>query len=516
MVLVLACIAAAGSFNLARTKAEQIPVYNIESAARPQLDDLSVRNILLVGTDNSDGVDPDNPILKGRGGEHLADTIMILRVDPVAKEAAILSIPRDTWVPVAPNWGTTKINGALSRTDGQSQLISTIRHNFGISIDNYIEVNLQGFMSVFDVLGGITVYNTMPIKDGKTGLDISTVGCYHLSPTMALAYARTRELHYQDDKGKWRTDSSSDYGRIARQQDLLKQAANAAINKGVHNPVTAYKLVDSTLGSFATDATINADFILQLISTFREFPIDQLKTHRLPTVSVNRSYENVLWDEALPLLTWFQGLKAPGAVEPNDVVVTMPESNAQAEEFAGALDAAGFDAALVSDKGLSGPTRVKQTTIRYGDGGAEAAQLLAAHLDIEADDIDFVHDDELPGRRVELLPSSAELRLREQPVSIESIASSAKFVAPSTTTPDLNDLATTTTSPNETDSASETTDTTGRGGTVDGAERTTTTTPTNSPDASGRSPSSLTEEPPLTESVGIIPFDAAAAAMCAG
>lgn len=515
MVLALACVAAAGSFNLARAKAEQIPVYNIESAARPKLDELSVRNILLVGTDNSSGLDEDNPILKGRGGEHLADTIMILRVDPVAKQAALLSIPRDTWVPVAPNWGTTKINGALSRTDGQSQLISTIRHNFGISIDNYIEVNLAGFMSVFDVLGGITVYNTMPIKDGKTGLDISTVGCYELSPQMALAYARTRDMKYQNDKGRWQTDTSSDYGRIARQQDLLKQAANAAINKGIHNPVTAYKLVDSTIGSFATDGTINADFILQLISTFREFPIDQLKTHRLPTVSVNRSYENVLWDDALPLLTWFQGLKAPGSVDPTDVIVTMPESHAQTEDFAAELDAVGFDAALVSDKGIGGSTRVKRTTIRYGNGGAEAAQLLGAHLDIDADDIDFVHDEDLPGRRVELIPSNEELRLRDQPLGIDEIASAAKFVAPSTTTPNIEELATTTTAPGD-DSATDGTETTVRDGSIDGTDRTTTTTSTDSPDASGQSPSNLTEEPSPAEQVGIIPFDAAAAALCAG
>lgn len=514
VLLAFACLAAAGSFHLARTKAEQVPVYDIEAVARVRNDDTAVRNILLVGTDSSEGVDPDNPILKGRGGEHLADTIMILRVDPVAKNAAILSIPRDTWVPVAPTWGTTKINSALGRTNGQSQLIATIRHNFGISIDNYFEVNLQGFMSVFGVLGNLTVYNTIPVRDHKTGLNLTTLGCVALTPDQALAYARSRYLEWQDEDGDWHSDYSSDYGRITRQQDLLKQAANAAIRKGIHNPVTAYRLVNSAIGSFATDDTVNVDFVLNLIDTFREFPISELKTHRLPTRSVNQSWEEVLWDEALPLLTWFQGLRAPGAVEPGDVIVTLPESNDSTLELAAALDEVGFDAAPVADRGLAGSARVRRTTIRYGDGGAEAAQLLAAHLAVEPTDIEFVHEEDLPGRRVELIPGD-DLTLRPEPLAISQVAAAAEFHTPTTTEPDLDDLPETAVTPGGVPTTVDGNATDGDGSATDPVV-TSTTLPPDSGDATGDSPSSLSGRPSDDEKVGILPLDAAKAATCPG
>jgi hypothetical protein len=54
------------------------------------------RNILLVGTDSAVGLDPDDPAANRdrSAGIGLADTIMIVRLDPALAKATIMSLPR--------------------------------------------------------------------------------------------------------------------------------------------------------------------------------------------------------------------------------------------------------------------------------------------------------------------------------------------------------------------------------------------------------------------------------------
>jgi anionic cell wall polymer biosynthesis LytR-Cps2A-Psr (LCP) family protein len=49
------------------------------------------RNILLVGTTENDGIDPDDPLVNERSNTFLADTIMLMRVDPDNEQAQVLS-----------------------------------------------------------------------------------------------------------------------------------------------------------------------------------------------------------------------------------------------------------------------------------------------------------------------------------------------------------------------------------------------------------------------------------------
>ena len=70
-----------------------------------------------------------------------------------------------------------------------------------------------------------------------TGLDIPAAGCVSMSGDEALAYVRSRHYEYMDDG--WHTDPTSDYGRIARQQDFIRRALQKAIDKGARNPGVA-------------------------------------------------------------------------------------------------------------------------------------------------------------------------------------------------------------------------------------------------------------------------------------
>ena len=60
------------------------------------------RNILLVGTDSAVGLDSDDPAANRdrSAGIGLADTIMLVRLDPALPKASIMSLPRDLYVPI--------------------------------------------------------------------------------------------------------------------------------------------------------------------------------------------------------------------------------------------------------------------------------------------------------------------------------------------------------------------------------------------------------------------------------
>ena len=63
-------------------------------------------------------------------------------------------------------------------------------------------------------------------------------GCVTFNGDKALAYVRSRHYEYETDKG-WQDDATSDYGRIARQQDFIRRALQKAIDKGGPNPAVA-------------------------------------------------------------------------------------------------------------------------------------------------------------------------------------------------------------------------------------------------------------------------------------
>ncbi|HOT78967.1 MAG TPA: LCP family protein [Microthrixaceae bacterium] len=496
-LLVVACLGVAGTFNLVRAKASELPTIDIGAEARQRPDATGPRNILLVGTDSGEGLDEDDPVQVGREGENLADVIMILRVDPSNESASLLSIPRDTWVPIAPSWSKSKINSAFGGNDGPNTLIATIKHNFGISIDNYVKVDFKGFRDIIDVLGGIPVYNEHPISDRKTSLFLPETGCIMIDPVQALAYARSRHLRYQtgdtyDPKAKWITDGSSDLGRITRQQDFIRQAAQRAIDEGIKNPTTAYGLINAALGSVEKDDDLSVGEIQDLIVTFRDFSVQELTSEQIPTVSGGNpkiSYQLVVWDQAEGLLDIYRGIREPGQVQPSDVIVGLPASVPTSAALSEQLDAIGFDAGT-EDSSVKSSGKRPGTVIRYGLRGIEAARVLASWLDGEAT---YEFDADLPGRRLELLPGTAPLALLETARPLDQVP-----------VPVINERRTgkgTTTTSSTTSTTVPTTSTTATSGS--GAPSTTTTTTT-----------TTAPESPTTTAIGFLPLDAERAASC--
>jgi LCP family protein required for cell wall assembly len=241
----------------------------------------AAQNYLLVGSDSraQDCTAPDSPFAGGLGNvtSNLSDTIILVRVDPQTSQAAILSFPRDLWVTVAGTGRKAKINSAYE-PDNPSRLVQTIEQNFDVFVDHTVQVSLCAFKSLVDAVGGVNVPFAYPTRDPSTGFNVPA-GCIAMNGDEALAYVRSRKDYQYMDATGWHTDPTSDYGRIARQQDFIRRALQKAVDKGARNVGVARDLLDVALANVVVDQDLTINDLLRLATTLRDFDPAQLREH---------------------------------------------------------------------------------------------------------------------------------------------------------------------------------------------------------------------------------------------
>jgi LCP family protein required for cell wall assembly len=269
----------------------------------------TIENYLIVGSDSRAGANPDDLDAGAVGNAQevtgqRSDTIMILRFNPADNTSALLSLPRDLWVPIAGTDGKNKINSAF--TKGSDVLINTIQSDFGIPIHHYVEVDFQGFKQLVDAIGGVSVFFPEPARDNTTGFEALTPGCNMLDGTQALAFARSR--HYQVfTNGRWREDQSADLGRIKRQQEFLRAAFSKALQASSSSPVAATELINAGLNNIKIDKTLD---IFGLANHLRKLGSGGIKSWTMPatlgTVG-NQSVLNLNDAQAQPIIDYFKG-----------------------------------------------------------------------------------------------------------------------------------------------------------------------------------------------------------------
>jgi len=160
-------------------------------------------NVLVLGIDS-----------RGVAGDSLnTDTIIVLSIDPVNRTAAMLSVPRDTLVPIA-GAGNQKVNGAFA-LGGPDLAQQTIERLLGIKLNSYALINFEAFTKIVDSVGGVLIDVKRPIRDeayptadfGVERLNIQP-GPQLMPGEIALKYARSRH-------------DSNDFSRARRQQDVI-------------------------------------------------------------------------------------------------------------------------------------------------------------------------------------------------------------------------------------------------------------------------------------------------------
>lgn len=203
-----------------------------------------------------------NVLLLGKAGEdlpgsNLTDTIMLVSIDTKAKKVALLSLPRDLYVPRTESGTGGKINSLYQQGLNQGRPLEPIKEAVtlvtGESVDYFFIMDFSGFEQVVDALGGITVevpkdfydprypgknysYEVFELKKGWQKLDGST----------ALKYVRERH-----------DDPEGDFGRAKRQQQVLQAIKDRAYQPSTYlNFFRINKLFESVADNVETDVTL--------------------------------------------------------------------------------------------------------------------------------------------------------------------------------------------------------------------------------------------------------------------
>jgi LCP family protein required for cell wall assembly len=240
-------------------------------------------DILLVGSDSRACV--TTPAAEKAFGSSTSqtgqrsDVIIIVRLIPSTDQVEMLSIPRDTWVPIAGTSTSNKINAAFN--NGPTQLVETIQENFHIPINHVMMANFCGFQGMVNALGGISLDFHYPVMDQFSGLSIHTTGCQLLDGAQALSLVRSRHLYYYKDHA-WHYDGESDWSRIRRQQAFF----HALLDK-VHGVFPNIFKLNSFLGATVSDLTIDESFgsgeLISLGLKYHSLSESNLITTVLPT-----------------------------------------------------------------------------------------------------------------------------------------------------------------------------------------------------------------------------------------
>ena len=150
-----------------------------------------------------------------------SDTLFVVMLDKSKKNAALLSVPRDTRVKIKGH-GWDKINAAFAY-GGQKLTRETVQDFLGIKLHNYVVVDFQGFKDLVDVIGGvdINVEKRMYYYDPYDGFEIDLrPGMQHMDGKTAMQYVR-----YRDEDG--------DIGRIRRQQKFIMALYKQIASKNI-------------------------------------------------------------------------------------------------------------------------------------------------------------------------------------------------------------------------------------------------------------------------------------------
>ena len=178
VLAILSSLVLATGLYFGKTRAERLERVQLDgSLAEVERNEAGDRvlNILLVGSDSSAGLDPDDPISVGRAGEHFSDVMIIAHLDERDGTAALLSLPRDLWVEIAETEREAKLNSAFY-LGGPAGLIDTIETNFGIPINYYVNVDFAGFRGLVEAVGSVEVAFDQPARDWNAQYDRSQTG----------------------------------------------------------------------------------------------------------------------------------------------------------------------------------------------------------------------------------------------------------------------------------------------------------------------------------------------------
>ncbi len=244
-------------------------------------------SILLMGVDSEkDGLDSS---VASNG-----DSLIAVTFNPSTSNITMLSIPRDSYVPIMcfKDHYENKITHAA--WNGTDCMIDTIENFLNVPIDYYVKINFKGVVGLVDALGGITANVPVDMCVGNSDRKIPIClkkGVQHLNGEQALVLSRDRH-----------SQAGGDLDREQNQQAVIKAILDKV--KNIRNIDQITDILNSI--SRNIDTNFSTDQILsfynigkELLLTSGDFKINSLLLQGNGQMIYDENMGLVLWDYIL-------------------------------------------------------------------------------------------------------------------------------------------------------------------------------------------------------------------------
>jgi LCP family protein required for cell wall assembly len=289
-LLVAAVLTGYAAYRAVFGKVHQVPVIDLGKRP-PKLNDSL--NILVIGSDSRQG---KNTRFGAHIGGQRSDTVLVLHLSPDLRRATVLSIPRDSVVPVFQCAATDGSGGQVGQP-GQVEQINatfalggpvclwkTIEQTTHIRLDHFIELNFTGFEHVVNDLGGVDICLPYAIRDARSKLRLPG-GMHHVWGATALAYWRVRYI-----------GAGSDLERIKRDQFLMASVVQEIKRTDLFgNPEKVYKIISDIARSLTTDGGLTQANLIWLAHDLQNMKLSAVHFLGVPVVAYPKNQNWVDW-----------------------------------------------------------------------------------------------------------------------------------------------------------------------------------------------------------------------------
>jgi LCP family protein required for cell wall assembly len=255
-------------------------------------------NILLIGSDSRSG---KNARIGGWTPGQRSDTVMVVHISPGRKQMSVLSFPRDSVVPIlsCPKSGSfggqstqsgqvEQVNATFAN-GGPNCLLKTLEQETGIRLNDFIQLNFTGFISVINDLNGVEVCTPVAIHPSPYDHLNLSAGPHLIKGYKALEWWRLRE-----DFGL-----GSDLQRIERDQLLMVSLVQKLLKSGVlHSASKTYKIISDIIKAHAltTDTGLTPTVMLHVATSMSGISRKSIQFIEVPTVEYQPNPNWVQWD----------------------------------------------------------------------------------------------------------------------------------------------------------------------------------------------------------------------------
>ncbi|MFF4055887.1 LCP family protein [Streptomyces sp. NPDC001668] len=206
-----------------------------------------------------------------RYGAQRSDTMMLVHLSADKRTVHVMSIPRDSWVPL-PGHGSAKVNAAFS-WGGPPLMIQTVEQLTRTRVDHFGVIDWHGFKALTDAVGGVPM--TVPRDSYDPVLQQHfTAGTHVMHGEEALAYVRQRH-----------GVPGGELDRIKHQQQFLRSLVGEMRGEvGLTDPLGTARMLDAITRTVSVDNRMSNGDLRDLVVGLRHLDASDAHFTTAPVV----------------------------------------------------------------------------------------------------------------------------------------------------------------------------------------------------------------------------------------